>query len=63
MIEAILKRDAWLPAAAYDLAVRLGAGLGGLAAAAAFANRGTRVLVLERLANFGDRRPCIATAR
>jgi phytoene dehydrogenase-like protein len=34
--------------------VRLGAGLGGLAAAAAFANRGTRVLVLERLANFGD---------
>jgi phytoene dehydrogenase-like protein len=34
-------------------AIIIGSGLGGLSAAAAFANRGKRVLVLERLANFG----------
>lgn len=34
-------------------AIVIGSGLGGLSAAAAFANRGKRVLVLERLANFG----------
>lgn len=34
-------------------AIVIGSGLGGLTAAAAFANRGKRVLVLERLANFG----------
>jgi phytoene dehydrogenase-like protein len=34
-------------------AIVIGSGLGGLAAAAAFANKGKRVLVLERLANFG----------
>ena len=34
-------------------AIVIGSGLGGLSAAAAFANRGKRVLVLERLASFG----------
>lgn len=34
-------------------AIVIGSGLGGLSAAAGFANRGKRVLVLERLANFG----------
>ncbi len=34
-------------------AIVIGSGLGGLSAATAFANRGKRVLVLERLANFG----------
>src|ERR1700690_3893985 len=34
-------------------AIAPGSGLGGLSAAAGFANRGKRVLVLERLANFG----------
>jgi len=34
-------------------AIVIGSGLGSLSAAAAFANRGKRVLVLERLANFG----------
>ena len=34
-------------------AITIGSGLGSLSAAAAFANRGKRVLVLERLANFG----------
>jgi choline dehydrogenase-like flavoprotein len=32
-------------------AIVIGSGLGGLSAAAAFANRGKRVLLLERLAN------------
>ena len=36
----------------YD-AIIIGSGLGGLSAAAALANRGKRVLVLERLSNFG----------
>jgi all-trans-retinol 13,14-reductase len=36
----------------YD-AIIIGSGLGGLSAAAALAQRGRRVLVLERLANFG----------
>lgn len=34
-------------------AIVIGSGLGGLSAAAAFASKGKRVLVLERLANFG----------
>jgi phytoene dehydrogenase-like protein len=34
-------------------AIVIGSGLGGLTTAAALANRGQRVLVLERLANFG----------
>jgi all-trans-retinol 13,14-reductase len=34
-------------------AIVIGSGLGGLSAGVAFANRGKRVLVLERLANFG----------
>jgi phytoene dehydrogenase-like protein len=34
-------------------AIVIGSGLGGLTAAAALSNRGRRVLVLERLANFG----------
>ena len=34
-------------------AIVVGSGLGGLSAAAAFANRGKRVLVVERLGSFG----------
>jgi phytoene dehydrogenase-like protein len=34
-------------------AIVVGSGLGGLAAGAAFARKGKRVLVLERLSNFG----------
>jgi len=46
-------------AAPWD-AIVIGSGLGGLAAAAALANKGQRVLVVERLDHFGGAASALA---
>jgi len=44
-------------------AIVIGSGLGGLSAAAAFANRGKRVLLFERLANSRCKPRCMKLTR
>jgi len=53
MVELDVERRSHPSETTHWEAIVIGSGLGGLSAGAAFANRGKRVLVLERLENFG----------